>query len=73
MNLASSASLVSVIAFPALNSSGDNAESAFGTRYVTGIWHYGDSGTLYAAVIGIEHSKYNKLWGRYSGEKWNYE
>lgn len=51
----------------------DNAESAFGTRYVTGIWHYGDSGTLYAAVIGIEHSKYNKLWGRYSGEKWNYE
>ncbi|MCR4941125.1 MAG: hypothetical protein K5930_13650 [Treponemataceae bacterium] len=51
-----------------------NAESAFGTRYVTGIWHYGEEGTLYAAVIGIEHSQYNKLWGYYaSRNSWNYE
>ncbi len=53
--------------------SNDNAESAFGTRYITGIWHYGDTGTLYAAVVGLEHSSYNKLWGYYSGGKWNYE
>ena len=54
----------------------DNAESAFGTRYITGIWHYGAEGTLYAAVISVEHSQYNKLWGRYASEnlgKWNYE
>lgn len=51
-----------------------NAESAFGTRYVTGIWHYGDTGTLYAAVVGVEHSQYNKLWGYYSSrDSWNYE
>ena len=54
--------------------SNDNAESAFGTRYITGIWHYGAEGTLYAAVIGVEHSQYNKLWGYYtSRNKWNYE
>ncbi len=53
--------------------SNDNAESAFGTRFITGIWHYGDTGTLYAAVVGLEHSSYNKLWGYYSGGKWNYE
>ncbi len=52
----------------------DNAESAFGTRYVNGIWHYGAEGTLYAAVVGVEHSQYNKLWGYYtSRNKWNYE
>ena len=52
----------------------DNAESAFGTRFVSGIWHYGAEGTLYAAVIGVEHSQYNKLWGFYtSRNKWNYE
>ena len=52
----------------------DNAESAFGTRYITGIWHYGAEGTLYAAVVGVEHSQYNKLWGYYkSRNKWNYE
>lgn len=53
--------------------SNDNAESAFGTRYITGIWHYGKAETLYAAVVGVEHSNYNKLWGYYSGGKWNYE
>jgi hypothetical protein len=52
----------------------ENAESAFGTRYVSGIWHYGAEGTLYAAVVGVEHSQYNKLWGYYkSRNKWNYE
>ena len=52
----------------------NNAESAFGTRYVTGIWHYGAEGTLYAAVVEAEHSQYNKLWGFYtSRKKWNYE
>ena len=52
----------------------NNAESAFGTRYVTGIWHYGADGTLYAAVVGVEHSTYNKLWGFYTlRNKWNYE
>ena len=52
----------------------DNAESAFGTRYVTGIWHYGAEGTLYAAVVEAAHSQYNKLWGFYaSRNKWNYE
>ena len=52
----------------------DNAESAFGTRYVTGIWHYGAEGTLYAAVVEATHSQYNKLWGFYtSRNKWNYE
>ena len=51
-----------------------NAESAFGTRYVTGIWHYGDEGTLYAAVVDEAHSQYNKLWGYYASRpSWNYE
>ena len=53
----------------------NNAESAFGTRYVTGIWAYGDAGTLYISVIGVEHSQFNKLWGFYNSDdkKWNYE
>ncbi|MCR4714932.1 MAG: hypothetical protein K5751_11225 [Treponemataceae bacterium] len=55
--------------------SNNNAESAFGTRYVTGIWAYGDAGTLYISVIGVEHSQFNKLWGFYNSDdkKWNYE
>ena len=52
----------------------ENAESAFGTRYINGIWQYGASGTLYASVVEVGHSQYNKLWGFYtSRNKWNYE
>lgn len=50
-----------------------NAESAFGTRQVCGIWSY--SNMLYASVISRTTSAYNQLWGcsTASDSKWDYE
>lgn len=51
-----------------------NAESAFGTREVLGIWNFDGKDNFFVSVTSTQSSNYDALWGFDSKtEKWNIE
>ena len=51
-----------------------NAESAFGTREVLGIWNFDRKDNFFVSVTSTQSSNYDALWGFDSKtEKWNIE
>ena len=53
---------------------GNNAESAFGTREVLGIWNFDNKDNFFVSVTSSLSSSYDALWGfNTSNSKWNIE
>ncbi|MBO5482825.1 MAG: hypothetical protein J5978_05845 [Spirochaetaceae bacterium] len=53
---------------------GNNAESAFGTREVLGIWNFDNKDNFFVSVTSFLSSSYDALWGfNTSNSKWNIE
>lgn len=53
---------------------GSNAESAFGTREILGIWNFDNGNNFFVSVASKQSSAYDALWGfDTSINKWNIE
>lgn len=53
---------------------GNNAESAFGTREVVGVWKFDNNDNFFVSVTSKQSSTYDALWGfDASINKWNLE